>query len=76
MLQKTTNLAVLVSIVALASGAVQPIGAQVAGATLSGTIADQQGGALGGSRGFQAQDACTWSKSIDDSSGSAADDTF
>ena len=48
MLQKTTNLAVFVSIVALAPGAVQPIGAQVAGATLSGTITDQPGGTLGG----------------------------
>ena len=48
MLQKTTNLAVFVSIVALAPGAVQPIGAQVAGATLSGTITDQQRGTLGG----------------------------
>jgi hypothetical protein len=126
MLQKTTNLAVFVSIAALAPGAVQPIGAQVAGATLSGTITDQQGGALGGagyvwpvpytlgsngagnhallnplvgniqstvwqsrswynalemkfskrfSRGFQAHCAYTWSKSIDDSSGSAAGDT-
>lgn len=125
MLQKTTNLAVFVSIVALAPGAVQPIGAEVAGATLSGTITDQQGGTLGGagyvwpvsytpgsngagnnalvnplvgniqstmwqsrlwynalemkfskrfSRGFQAQVTYTWSKSIDDSSGSAAGD--
>lgn len=48
MLQKTTNLAVFVSIVALAPEAVQPIGAEVAGATLSGTITDQQGGTLGG----------------------------
>lgn len=125
MLQKTTNLAVFVSIVALAPGAVQPIGAEVAGATLSGTITDQQGGTLCGagyvwlvsytpgsngagnnalvnplvgniqstmwqsrlwynalemkfskrfSRGFQAQVTYTWSKSIDDSSGSAAGD--
>jgi hypothetical protein len=124
-LQKTTNLAVFVSIVALAPGAVQPIGAEVAGATLSGTITDQQGGTLGGagyvwpvsytpgsngagnnalvnplvgniqstmwqsrlwynalemkfskrfSRGFQAQVTYTFSKSIDDSSGSAASD--
>jgi hypothetical protein len=124
-LQKTTNLAVFVSIVALAPGAVQPIGAEVAGATLSGTITDQQGGTLGGagyvwpvsytpgsngagnnalvnplvgniqstmwqsrlwynalemkfskrfSGGFQAQVTYTWSKSIDDSSGSAAGD--
>ena len=49
MLQKTTNLAVLVSIVALALGAAQLLGAQVAGA-LSGTITDQQGGALGGAK--------------------------
>jgi len=42
MLQKTTNLAVFVSIVALAPGAVQPIGAQVAGANLSGTMPARQ----------------------------------
>ena len=47
MLQETTNLAVFVSIVALGLGAVQLIGAQVAGATLFGTIADQHGGVLG-----------------------------
>src|SRR6516225_9689379 len=50
MLQKTTTLAVSVSIVARALGAVPPIGAQVAGATLSGSITHQQGGALGGAK--------------------------
>ena len=42
MLQKTTTLAVSVSIVARALGAVPPIGAQVAGANLSGTMPARQ----------------------------------
>ena len=46
MSKKATTLLLFASILALSVGIVRPLHAQVAGATLSGTITDAQGGAV------------------------------